>query len=280
MSAGLGVRTSGLVHIYRAEGHDVAALAGVDLVVAPGEMVALLGPSGAGKSTLLSLLGGLLRPSAGRITVGEHVVSAMSEREVDALRGTSVAVLLQGAGRNLLPYLSVRGNVEEARRAARPAPGAPDPEALLASVGLDGRADAPLDRLTPGELQLGALAVALATGAGLLLADEPTSRLDHAARDRVLAALTRANAETGTTVLLVTHDPEVAGRVPRTVTIRDGRVGAEGRRGEEYAVVSADGSVPLPPEALDDLGPGTLVRVVREADGWALRPARGGAAGG
>ena len=78
------------------------------------------------------------------------------------------------------------------------------------------------------------------------------------------------NRQVGTTVVLVTHDAEVAARLPRTVTIRDGRVGGEGRRGEEYAVVSADGSLPLPDDVLDDLPPGTLVRVHRDGDRWTL----------
>ena len=109
-------------------------------------------------------------------------------------------------------------------------------------VGLADRGDGPLSRLTPGQLQLVTLAVALSPGAGLLLADEPTSRLDHEARDQVLAALAELNRELGTTVVVVTHDRDVARWLPRTVTIRDGRIGGEGRRGEEYAVVTATGS--------------------------------------
>lgn len=272
---GLPVRTHGLVHIYRAEGHDVAALSGVDLVVGAGERIALLGPSGAGKSTLLSLFGGLFRPSAGRIYVGDHELSAMTDEEVDAYRGGEVGILLQGARRNLLPYLSPRDNVafaaEPARRRRR---SVPDPAELLRLVGLDGREDDPLDRLTPGQLQLAALAVAMATGPGLLLADEPTSQLDHGARDVVLDALAHVASTLGTTVVVVTHDPAVAAAFPRTVTIRDGRVGGEGRSGEEYAVVSADGSLPLPSDVLAALPPGTLVRLHAEEDGgWSIRPA-------
>src|SRR5699024_3288266 len=110
--SGLAVRTHGLVHIYRAEGHDVAALSGVDLAVGAGERIALLGPSGAGKSTLLALFGGLLRPSAGRIHVGDHELSAMTEAEIDAFRAGDVGIVLQGAERNHLPWLSIRGNIE------------------------------------------------------------------------------------------------------------------------------------------------------------------------
>jgi putative ABC transport system ATP-binding protein len=125
------------------------------------------------------------------------------------------------------------------------------------------------DRLAPSERQRLALAVALATRPGLLLADEPTSQLDSRGRDEVVAALSAANAA-GTTVVVVTHDPDVGGRMARTVTIRDGRVGAEGRRGEDWSVVGRDGTVHLPPEVLRVLPPGTLVGVEAQPDGTVL----------
>ena len=136
------------------------------------------------------------------------------------------------------------------------------------------------DRLAPSERQRLALAVALATRPGLLLADEPTSQLDSRGRDEVVAALTAVNAA-GTTVVVVTHDPDLGGRMSRTVTIRDGRVGAEGRRGEDWSVVGRDGTVQLPPDVLRVLPPGTLVGVEPQPDGTVLlTPAdeRGGAA--
>ena len=138
-------------------------------------------------------------------------------------------------------------------------------------VGLADHGDEPLARLTPGQLQLVTLAVVLSTGPGLLLADEPTSRLDHEARDRVLAALAKVNRELGTTVVVVTHDRDVARWMPRTVTIRDGRIGGEGRSGEEFAVVTADGFLPLPAHSLELLPPGTLVRLVLEDGEYRLR---------
>ena len=270
--SGVRVVTRGLVHIYRAEGHDVAALSGIDLVVAAGERLALLGPSGAGKSTLLTLFGGLLRPSAGRILVGDHEMAQLTEAQLDAVRGTEIGMVLQGAVRNLLPYLSARGNVEFAQAAARRrGREVPDVEEVLALVGFpSGSVDSPLEGLTPGQLQLLAVAVAVSCRPGLLLGDEPTSQLDHGARDVVLDALAQVNEQWGTTVVIVTHDPDVAARMPRTITIRDGRVGAEGRAGEEFAVVSADGSVPLPPHALAALPPGSLLRVHQEDGRWVL----------
>lgn len=271
---GLRVSTRRLVHIYRSEGHEVAALSGVDLEVAAGELVGLLGPSGAGKSTLLSLLAGVFRPSAGKVHVGDLELSAASPRDLDRMRAQDVALMLQGAGRNLLPYYPALDNVRFAQRAARRAgKELPEPEEVLAGLGLVEDARRPLAELTPGHLQLAALAVAMASRPGLLLADEPTSQLDHAARDRVLAAIAEASRELGTTVVIVTHDPDVAARLPRTITIRDGRVGGEGRSGEEYAVVTPDGFLPLPLHVRDQLAPGTLVRFhATDGSGYLLVP--------
>ncbi|GIL31441.1 ABC transporter ATP-binding protein [Actinocatenispora comari] len=269
--AGIGVTCRGLVYIYRLEGYDVVALSGVDLDIEPGESVALLGPSGAGKSTLLSLLAGLLTPAAGRLTVGEHDLARAGAAELSYLRSTDVGVMLQGAMRNLLPYVSAVENVRfaqsgvpKARRA-----GLAGPRELLDMVGLADQAHTRPPDLAPGARQRLAIATALANGAGLLLADEPTSQLDTAARDEVLDVLSAVN-RAGRTVVVVTHDPDVGGSMGRTVTIRDGRVGAEGRRGEEYSVVGRDGSVHLPPDVLDEIVPGTLLRV-ELIDGTAVR---------
>lgn len=268
---GLPITTNGLVHVYRTEGHDVAALAGVDLYVGAGQVMALLGPSGAGKSTLLQLLGGLFRPSAGRIRIGEHELTKLGRAELDVVRARSVAMLVQGGPRNLLPYLSPRENVALAQRLARRrgVDELPVADDLLDKVGLGRHADTRSDRLGPADKQLAAIAAAAAGGPGVLLADEPTAQLDHRSRDDVLEVLNGLSADHGTTIVLVTHDPHVAGVMPRTVTIRDGRIGGEGRAGQEYAVVTADGSLPLPAHALDALPPGTLVQV-RDHDGGIL----------
>jgi putative ABC transport system ATP-binding protein len=269
---GLAISTTGLVHIYRAHGHDVAALSGIGITVRPGELVGLLGPSGAGKSTLLQLCGGLLTPSAGRLQIGEHNVAAMTEAELDRMRAGDVGIVLQGAGRNLIPYLTPADNIRYAQQAAPRDRELPTPEAILDLVGLSRHANSPLSSLTPGQVQLCAVAVGIATFPGLLLADEPTSQLDHRARDEVLAAIRSINAETGMTVLLITHDPEVAATLPRTITIRDGRIASEGRSGEEYAVVATDGSLPLPPHVAELLPAGTLVQVTTDNGEIRLTP--------
>lgn len=271
--AGLAVRCEEVVHIYRLSGNDVVALRGVDLEVDPGETVALLGPSGSGKSTVLSLLAGLLRPSAGRVLIGTNDIARMSERQLLALRSNDVGIVVQGPGRNLLPYATAADNVRFAQQAVPRRSGRRllSPAALLDRLGLSGIARQRPASLSGGEQQRLSLAVGLATGPGVLLADEPTSQLDTESRDAVLDLLRTANIELGTTVVLVSHDPVVAHAMGRSVTIRDGRVGSEGRHGEEYAVVGRDGSVQLPTDVLDLLPPGTLARVVRHAHGVELR---------
>ena len=268
---GVRVATQGLVHIYRAEGHDVAALSGVDLQVGAGELVGLLGPSGAGKSTLLGLLGGLFRPSAGRIRIGEHELSTATPRDLDTLRAGEISLMLQGASRNLLSSLTPRQNVGFAQEAAR-ATGRdlPDPADVLDTVGLADHADTPLTSLSPGPLQLAAVAVAVASRPGVLLADEPTSQLDHAARDRVLDTIARVNQTFGTTVVLVTHDPVVAAALPRTVTIRDGRSAARdaGARSTPSSPPTASCHSPSTPSRTCPPAPSSRCSATGTAGAW------------
>jgi len=270
-SDGLAVRCEELVHIYRTGDLDVVAVRGVDLVVEPGEKVALLGPSGSGKSTLLGMLGGLIPPSAGQVWVGDEEIGGMPERALLRMRAQRVGLVLQGAARNLLPYATPADNVRFAHRSLPKfrRQEVMQPLELLDALGLGAVADTPVPRLSGGEQQRVALAVAVANGPGLILADEPTSQLDHPARDAVLDLIDVVNERFGTTVIVVTHDPEVGERLGRTVTMRYGRVGQEGRSGEQFAVVGKDGSVHLPDDILADWLPGT--RVVVERDGVDLR---------
>lgn len=197
----------------------------------------------------------------------------LPDAERDRLRTSTIGMVLQGASRNVLPYLTVAENILLAQRAAqRTGADVPEPAAVLELIGLTEPDSARADTLRPGSRQLLALACGIAHRPRLLLADEPTSRLAAAERDRVLAALDTLNDRWGTTVVLVTHDPAVAAALPRTVTIRDGRIGAEGRRGQEYSVITADGSVTLPAEVLADHPPGTLLRIERAGPGLLLSP--------
>jgi len=270
MRPGLAIHCDAVVHLYPNPGGDVVALRGVDLDVEAGSAIALLGPSGSGKSTLLALLAGLLRPSSGHVVVGSHDLGRLSNRRLLELRSREISLMLQEPMRNLLGFGTAEQNVGFAQRgvrhtrsdlALRP------PMELLEILGMGPIAHQTVATLSGGEQQRVAIAAAAATGPALMLLDEPTSELDSASRDLVVELVLKVHQELGTTLVVVTHDKRVADAMPRTVTIRDGRVGAEGRQGVEYAVVGRDGSVQLPPDVMEWIPPGTLLRVRRHAAG-------------
>jgi len=222
---GVAVTVEAVEMVYPVDDQQVVALDGVDLHVEAGQTVALLGPSGSGKSTLLTLLAGLHRPTAGRILVGTHDLGAMSERELLALRAGHIGVVMQGPARNLLVYADADANIGFAQRAVPRGRRhlLSRPSQLLDALGLGHVRSSPLAALSGGEQQRLSLAVGLAAAPRLLLADEPTSQLDTASRLGVLAVL-EAAAEQGTTIVVVTHDEDVAARLQRTVVLHDGRV--------------------------------------------------------
>jgi putative ABC transport system ATP-binding protein len=272
---GADLRLRGVVHLYASAEGDVVALRGVDLDVDAGQSVALLGPSGAGKSTVLSLLAGNFAASAGEVLVDDEDVGRMDGERLARLRALDVSLIVQGFERNLLPYATVAENIWYAQRGARHRgrQGLASPDDLLERFGLAAIAETAVSGLTSGQRQLAALVGGVAPQPRALLLDEPTSRLDSAARDAVLDLVLQICTELGTTVVMVTHDADVAARLGRTVTIRDGRVGSEGRRGVEYAVVGRDGLIQLPADVLDVLPPESLVEVVRHPNSIELRPA-------
>jgi len=263
-----------VVHVYGSPGHEVTALRGVDLRVDEGEMVALLGPSGAGKSTLLWLCAGLQKPTAGRVDVCGRQLTKLTPSMAAAMRLRDVGVVLQNPSRNLLPYETALGNVLFPQRPTRRTARAKRKRAvdILDAVGLSSVTHRVAGRLSGGEQQRLAVAAALANGPKLLLADEPTSQLDHKSADAVIELIRMANADLGTTVVAVTHDPVVGEALGRTVTIRDGRVGSEGHQGQDYLVVGRDGAIHLPPELLESvLPPGSLAQAIPTETGVELR---------
>jgi ABC-type lipoprotein export system ATPase subunit len=266
------VRCDGLVHIYRSAAVEVVALRDVDLEVEDGERIAVLGPSGAGKTTLLWLMAGLVRPTAGELWLHGRDVSRLTQRELDRLRGERTGVVLQSPSRNLILNADAAQNIAFAQRAGSMSHR--DKHRLigdlLESVDLLQVSHQTAGRLSGGEQQRLAVAVALANRPRMVLADEPTSQLDHDSAQRVVELLSDASATFGATVIVVTHDPRVSVVFDRTVTIRDGRVGAETRRGEDFVVVGRDGTLQLPPELHDLLPPGGLARVVATSDGVRL----------
>ena len=230
MSTGALVRTVGVVHVYRVAGTDVAALRGVDLTVAPGELVALLGPSGSGKSTLLSVVAGLRRPSAGAVYIDGEDIARFSESQLYGYRSGGLGLMMQGTVSNLLPYASPGENVRFV--AGRPRAGtsvagraAADPgtEALAAAGLADERR--PVGTLSRADQQATAFAVAMAGSPRLLLVDEPTSQLDDDARELLLDTLVAATSAAGTTVLMATHDAGIVDQMrKRVIELEDGRV--------------------------------------------------------
>jgi len=270
---GAEVHLSGVVHLYASAEGDVVALRGIDLDIRAGESVALLGPSGAGKSTVLGLLAGEFSPSAGTVLIGEHDVGRLGAEDLSRLRSRDISLVVQGASANLLSYATALENVWFAQHGARRRRGQPtqSAEELLELFGISDLADRRIAEMSIGQRQRVALVAGVAVLPRLLLIDEPTSQLASHERDEVIDTILTIHRQFGLTVVVVTHDAEVATRFERTVTIRDGRVGAEGRYGVEYAVIGRDGSLHLPPHVLDLLPPDSLVRVIRREDGVDLR---------
>jgi len=272
VEAGLSMQCRALHHVYTVEETEVVALDRVDLVVRPGETVALLGPSGCGKSTLLSIVAGLQRPTSGQVLVGRDDVTAMTVTELLSLRSNRVGIVVQNPGRSLLPYATPEENIAFAQRGANPSrraelPGAPE---LLAELGLAALAGQRVHAMSGGEQQRVAVAVALSSAPGLLLADEPTSQLDDANRDALVELLGQANSRYGTTVLTVTHDEEVAQAHRRYVRLRDGRIERDAADVADLVDVGEDGSVVLPEHTWPSLPPGSTARVIATVDGVRL----------
>ncbi len=267
-----------LVKIYKVADLEVFALQGLDLDIMPGEMLALVGASGSGKSTLLNLLGALDEPTAGTLRVGEYDLLAMNARERVTYKRDTVGFVWQQKARNLLPYLSALENVELPMTLAGVRGRTRRSRALdlLESVGLQERIRHRPDRLSGGEQQRTAIAVALANQPRLLLADEPTGEVDSAAADTIFGVLRELNQKLGVTVIVVTHDAQVARRVDRVVAIRDGRTATEIRRRrdiaghvileEEFALLDRVGRLQIPAHYIESLGLKDRVRLELEAD--------------
>jgi ABC-type lipoprotein export system ATPase subunit len=276
-----------VVRIYQTEKIEVQALQGLDLLVNAGEMIAIIGASGSGKSTLLNVLSGLDAPTAGRARVGSWDLLAMSPADRLVYRRTEVGFIWQQTSRNLLPYLSAVDNVampmafaglSTRQRRARAS-------MLLQTLGLGAKGHRRPGELSGGEQQRVAIAVALANEPRVLFADEPTGELDRATGEEVFSALRDANTELGTTVVIVTHDTEVAREVQRTVAIRDGRTSFEVVRrvevdqfgtsttiAEEFAVLDRAGRLQLPSDYRASLGLRDKVRLELEADHIGIWP--------
>ena len=209
--------------VYHVGAQEVHALSGVDIEVGAGEFVAIMGPSGCGKSTLLNLLGGLARPTGGRVIVDGTEISVAGDAERTRVRREKIGFVFQRF--NLLPTLTVRGNLEIARQIqGQPAPSRERLQELVEMVGLPHKMQMkPLD-LSAGEQQRIAIARALVNDPAILLADEPTGNLDSVNSALILGLFKDLNQRRGQTILMITHNPEVAAVANRTIQMRDGRV--------------------------------------------------------
>ncbi|MEU8292107.1 ABC transporter ATP-binding protein [Streptomyces pseudogriseolus] len=284
-----------LVRVFTADGVEVQALQGLDLLVREGELMALVGASGSGKSTLMNILAGLDTPTAGAARVAGRDLLTMSARDRLAYRREVVGFVWQQTSRNLLPYLTSAQNVAlpmqltgcrgGRSRSARRARAERALELMELLEVADCRDRRPHE-MSGGQQQRVAIAVALAGDPALLLADEPTGELDSHTGEQIFAAFRTANERLGTTVVIVTHDQAVASEVRRTVAIRDGRTSTEVlRRSEvdaatghekvvarEYAMLDRAGRLQLPAEYTDALGMRDRVALELEPDHIAVRP--------
>lgn len=273
--------------IYKVADLEVVALRGLDLRVETGEVIAIVGASGSGKSTLLNILAGYDLPSAGRVTVSNQDLLRMSAWEVEEYRRRQVGFIWQQTGRNLFPYLTALENVELPMMLTGTSSSGRRKRAseLLELVGLKDRMGHTQDRLSGGEQQRVAIAVSLSNTPPLLLADEPTGELDDATAADVLDVFDTINRELKTTVMIVTHDPDIAYKVGRVVLIRDGKLSTEIRRKvssdstddrgvqlEEFVLIDSSGRVQIPRDALEQLKIGERAMVSTDETGVRLDP--------
>jgi ABC-type lipoprotein export system ATPase subunit/bifunctional DNA-binding transcriptional regulator/antitoxin component of YhaV-PrlF toxin-antitoxin module len=218
-----------LVKIYKVANLEVVALQGLDLIVSPGELLGIVGASGSGKSTLMNILGGLDRPSAGRVWVEGQDLLKFSDTALDRYRREKVGFVWQQSARNLIPYMTAFENVElPMTLAGKSGPKKRERvEQLLESVGLTGRMRHHLPELSGGEQQRVAIAVSLANNPTLLLADEPTGEVDEATSLSIYETFRTLNEAYNLTILIVSHDLGLSHHVHRVVAIRDGKTAAE-----------------------------------------------------
>lgn len=272
------IECDNLVKIYKTDETEVMALQGLDCKVQRGELMAIIGNSGSGKSTFLNMIGGLDRPTAGRLYVDGLDLFRLSEKELVEYKRSKVGFVWQNNARNLIPYLPAWQNVQMPMLLTSRRDGRRRAEELLELVGMGHKKKSRLSEMSGGEQQRVAIAIALANEPDILLADEPTGSVDPQTATYIFDTFRRPNEELGLTVVIVTHDLGVADKVNRVVSIRDGKISSErvmktdyaGRmadvatfdsagnqiftKHEEFAILDRNGRVQIPPEYLGAMG--------------------------
>lgn len=261
-----------LVKIYKTKETEVLALQGLELKVEKGEFIAIIGSSGSGKSTFLNMIGGLDRPSAGKLYVDGKDLFKMTESQLVDYKKNTVGFVWQNNARNLFPYLTALQNVELPIRFGDNKDVEKRALDLLNLVGMAHKKDSKLNQMSGGEQQRIAIAIALANRPKLLLADEPTGSVDQRTSDALLDVFRRLNQELGITIVIVTHDINLAKKVKRVVMMRDGKTSSERiikqefadpsllkgfveeETHDEFAILDRAGRVQIPREMLDAIG--------------------------
>ncbi len=234
---GVVVYCENLIKLYKVGDIEVMALQGLDLSVKDGEMVAIIGNSGSGKSTLMNIIGGLDRPTAGRIYVNGINLLKLDDNQMLQYMRETVGFVWQNTARNMIPYLNALDNVKLVMQMAGRLDSNRANE-LLEIVGLEHRKKSKMHELSGGEQQRVAIAIGLANKPRILLADEPTGAVDTRTTAQIMSVFHKLNTEMGVTIIIVTHDRQLSHMVPRVVTISDGRIGTEFIRREEIDVNS------------------------------------------
>ena len=259
--------------IFKVADLEVVALRGLDLTIDQGEVVAIVGASGSGKTTFLNILAGYDKPSAGTIEVTGRDLVHFSDKEAEYYRRSEIGFVWQQTSRNLFPYLTAFENVQLPMKLNNLGSGESIKNAaleLLDLVGLKERAHQIPENLSGGEQQRTAIAVGLANQPSILLADEPTGELDDQTASDILDLFGKINSELGTTIIIVTHDPQIAYKVRRVVLIQDGKTSkeiirnddyrrisgeaSENRQLDEFTLIDTNGRLQIPVSMLEDLG--------------------------
>jgi ABC-type lipoprotein export system ATPase subunit len=262
-----------VVKAYKVDDHEIVALRGIDFTMEKGEMVAIIGPSGAGKSSLLNLLGGLDTPTAGSLKVEGQALLDLKGKALSDYRLHHVGFVWQEVERNLLFHRTALANVTLPMMLARVSPFERRKRAkeLLEAVGLAEHINKKPSQLSGGQQQRVAIAVALANQPKLLLADEPTGALDRTTAKAVMDLLMDLRERYGLTVLMVTHDLNVAAYADRVLTLRDGALGQE-FSDENQPQLDAEGRITLPQNVRPALSQAARIAVEIRPEGVLLRP--------